>query len=48
VLIPCLMLSLSTRTFYRVFVLWCEYPTRLLSFRVYEGNEKMGIRKMMT
>jgi hypothetical protein len=54
VLILCLMLyyvvlcCLFTRTFYRVFILWCEYPMRLFSFHVYKGKEKMGIRKMMT
>jgi hypothetical protein len=48
VLIRCFMLSFFTRTFYRVFILWCEYPIRLFGFRVYKGNEKMGIRKMMT
>jgi hypothetical protein len=47
----CLFLVLCclfTRTLYRVFILWCEYPMRLLPFRVYKGNEKMGMRKMMT
>jgi hypothetical protein len=47
----CLFLVLCcpfTRTFYRVFILWCEYPMRLFSFHVYKENEKMGIRKMMT
>jgi hypothetical protein len=33
---------------YSVFILWCEYPMRLFSFCMYKGNEKMGIRKMMT
>jgi hypothetical protein len=37
-----------TRAVYRVFILWCEYPTRLFLFRTYKGNEKMGIRKIMT
>jgi hypothetical protein len=44
----CVFCCLFTRTFYRVFILWCEYPTRQFSFHVYKGNEKMGIRKMMT
>jgi hypothetical protein len=43
-----LVASLFTRTFYRVFILRCEYPTRLFSFCVYKGNEEMGIRKMVT
>jgi hypothetical protein len=47
----CLFLVLSclfTRTFYRVFILWCEYLMRLFSFHVYKGNAKLGIRKMLT
>jgi hypothetical protein len=43
-----LLCCLFTRTFYRVFILQCEYPTRLFLFHVYKGNEKMGIRKMVT
>jgi hypothetical protein len=43
-----LLCCLFTRTFYRVFILQCEYPMRLFLFRVYKGNEKMGIRKMVT
>jgi hypothetical protein len=43
-----LLCCLFTTTFYRVFILQCEYSTRLFSFRVYKGNEKMGIRKMVT
>jgi hypothetical protein len=43
-----LCISLFTRAVYRVFILWCEYPTRLLPFCAYKGNEKMGIRKVMT
>jgi hypothetical protein len=39
---------LFTRAVYRVFILWCEYLTRLFLFCAYKGNEKMGIRKMMT
>jgi hypothetical protein len=38
---------LFTRAVYRVFILWCEHPMRLFSFRAYKGNEKMCIRKMM-
>jgi hypothetical protein len=34
-----------TRTQYRVLILWYEYPTRLFSLCIYEGNERMGIRK---
>jgi hypothetical protein len=45
----CLCLDcLFTRAVYRVFILWCEYPMKLFPFRAYKGNEKMGIRKMMT
>jgi hypothetical protein len=40
--------SFFTRAVYRVFMLWCEYPMKLLLFRAYKGNEKMGIRKVMT
>jgi hypothetical protein len=39
---------LITRAVYRVFILRCECPTRLFSFHMYKGNEKMGIRKMMS
>jgi hypothetical protein len=28
---------------YRVFILWYEYPTRLLSIHMYKGNVRMGI-----
>jgi hypothetical protein len=28
---------------YRVFILWYEYPTRLLSIRMYKGNVRMAI-----
>jgi hypothetical protein len=42
------IVSFFTRAVYRVFILWCEYPTRLFSFCVYKGNEKMGIRRMMS
>jgi hypothetical protein len=42
------LIPLVTRTFYRVFILRCEYPTILFSFHVYKGNEKIGIRKMVT
>jgi hypothetical protein len=34
-----------SRAVYRVFILWCEYPTRLFSFRVYKGNEEDGYKK---
>jgi hypothetical protein len=47
-LIPCLVYFLFSRAIYRVFILQCEYPTRLFSFRAYKENEKMDIRKMMT
>jgi hypothetical protein len=39
---------LSTRAVYRVFILLCEYLTRLFSFCTYKGNEKVDIGKMMT
>jgi hypothetical protein len=44
----CVSYCLFTRAVYRVFILWCEYPTRLFPFHAYKGHEKMGIRKMMT
>jgi hypothetical protein len=34
-----------TRTWYRVFILWYEYPMRPFSLCIYKGNERMGIRK---
>jgi hypothetical protein len=34
-----------TRTRYRGFILWCEYPMRLFSLHIYKENEKIGIRK---
>jgi hypothetical protein len=37
--------SLFTRTQYRVFILWYEYPTRLFSLHIYKENERMAIRK---
>jgi hypothetical protein len=40
-----LWISLFTTTCYRVFILRYEYPTSLLSLRIYKGNEKMGIQK---
>jgi hypothetical protein len=35
----------STRTWYRVLILWYKYPTRLFSLHIYKGNETMGMRK---
>jgi hypothetical protein len=36
-----------TRTQYRDFILWYEYPMRPFSLHIYKGNERMGIRMVV-